>query len=200
MSSKNKHTVQYKSSISRKDREAMNGHKVFVIWFTGLSASGKSTLAVSLEDILHKKNMRTYVLDGDNIRQGLCKDLGFSNEDRTENIRRIGEISKLMMDAGVIVLTAFISPFIEDRRIVRNLLKKDEFIEVYCNAPLEVCELRDPKGLYKKARSGDIPEFTGISSPYEEPTNPEIILDTNKYSIKECIEKLICYMKSRDLI
>jgi len=200
MSSKRKHTMPYKHSISYKDREVMNNHKSFIVWFTGLSASGKSTLASSLEVVLHKKNMRTYVLDGDNIRQGLCKDLGFSNEDREENIRRIGEVSKLMTDAGVIVLTAFISPFVKDRQIARGLFNEGKFIEVYCNAPIEVCESRDPKGLYKKARSGGIPNFTGISSPYEQPTNSEITLDTDKHSVNECIDDLIYYMKNQNLI
>ena len=155
-------TVWHEPSVYRKHREEMNGHKSVIIWFTGLSGAGKSTLAHALEDYLHKNKIRTYVLDGDNIRRGLCKDLGFSDDDRTENIRRIGEVSKLMMEAGVIVLTAFISPFIKDRKIVRELVLKGEFIEVHCDAPLVVCESRDVKGLYSKARSGEIPEFTGI--------------------------------------
>jgi adenylylsulfate kinase len=178
----------------------MNKHKSVIIWFTGLSGSGKSSLAYSLEEALHKNKIRTYVLDGDNIRKGLCKDLGFSDEDRTENIRRIGEVSKLMMGAGVVVLTAFISPFIKDRRIVRELVAEGEFIEVYCDVPLEVCESRDVKGLYKKARTGEIPEFTGISSPYETPETPELCLQTHLLSIDECLEKLIRYLKEHDIV
>ena len=196
----NQHIVWHEPSVYRKDREEMSGHKSVIIWFTGLSGSGKSTLAHALEDYLHKNKIRTFVLDGDNVRHGLNKDLGFSDEDRTENIRRIGEVSKLMMEASVIVLTAFISPFIKDRKIVRELTKKDEFIEVYCDAPLDVCESRDVKGLYKKARAGEIPEFTGISSPYEAPENPELILETNTLSIDKCIDKLISYLKDRHII
>ena len=196
----NQNTVWHEPSIYRKDREEMNGHKSVIIWFTGFSGVGKSTLAHALEDRLHKNKVRTYVLDGDNIRKGLCKDLGFSDNDRTENIRRIGEVSKLMMEAGVIVLTAFISPFIKDRKIVRELVAEGEFIEVYCDAPLDVCESRDEKGLYKKARAGEISEFTGISSPYEEPENPELILKTNLLSIDECIDRLICYLKEKGII
>jgi adenylylsulfate kinase len=197
--STNKYTVWHEPSIYRKDREKMNGHKSVIIWFTGLSGSGKSTLAHALEDAL-KSKVRTFVLDSDNIRHGLCRDLGFTDDDRTENIRRIGEVSKLMMEAGVIVLTAFISPFIKDRKIVRGLAAEGEFIEVYCDANIEICEYRDTKGLYKKARAGEIQEFTGISSPYEAPETPELILETNTLSIDECIEKLICYLKDRHII
>ena len=196
----NQHTVWHEPLVHRKDRENMNKHKSVIIWFTGLSGSGKSSLAYSLEEVLHKNKIRTYVLDGDNIRKGLCKDLGFSDNDRAENIRRIGEVSKLMMGAGVVVLTAFISPFIKDRRIVRELVAEGEFIEVFCDAPLEVCESRDVKGLYKKARSGEIPEFTGISSPYETPETPELYLQTNILSIDECLEKLIHYLKEHDIV
>ena len=148
----NQHTVWHEPDIYRVDREKLNGHKSAILWFTGLSGSGKSTLAHAVEDTLYKRGIRTYVLDGDNVRKGLNKDLGFSDEDRTENIRRIGEVSKLMVDAGIMTLTAFISPFIKDRDIVRNLVKAGDFIEIYCKASLEVCEQRDPKGLYKKAR------------------------------------------------
>lgn len=196
----NQNTKWHEPSIYRNDREKMNGHKSVIIWFTGLSGSGKSTLAHALEDELHNNNIRTYVLDGDNIRQGLCKDLGFSQIDRTENIRRIGEVSKLMMEAGVIVIAAFISPFNKDRKIVRELVANGEFIEVFCNAPIDICELRDVKGLYKKARTGDISEFTGISSPYETPTNPELILETNSLSIQDCIDKLLFYLKDKHII
>jgi len=200
MTLQNKYTVSHKSHVFRKDREKNNGHKSTIIWFTGLSGSGKSTLAYALEDALHKNNFKSYVLDGDNIRQGLCKDLGFSDNDRTENIRRIGEISRLFMDSGVIVLTAFISPFINDREIARKLVNKNEFIEVFCASPLDICEKRDPKGLYKKARSGEIPYFTGISSPYEKPENPEIVLQTSQLSIDDCIGKLIQYLEEKDII
>jgi len=196
----NQHTVWHDPSVYRKDREEMNKHKSVIIWFTGLSGAGKSTLAHALEDSLHKNKVRTFVLDGDNVRRGLCKDLGFSDDDRTENIRRIGEVSKLMIEAGVIVLTAFISPFIKDRKIVRELVDEGEFIEVYCDADIEICETRDTKGLYKKARAGEIPEFTGITSPYEAPKKPEITLETNILSIDECIEKLICYLNDRQII
>jgi len=196
----NQNTIWQESAIYRKDREVMNGHKSTIIWFTGLSGSGKSSLAYALEDALHKSEIRTYVLDGDNIRQGLCSDLGFSRNDRTENIRRIGEVSKLMMESGSIVLVAFISPFQNDRRIARELVGIGDFIEVYCDSPLNICELRDSKGLYKKARSGEIPEFTGISSPYEIPDNPELILDTNSLSIDECLDKLISYMKKNKIV
>ena len=196
----NKNTIWHEPTVYRKDREVMNGHKSVIIWFTGLSGSGKSTLSHALEDILHKNKVRTYVLDGDNIRRGLCNDLGFSDNDRTENIRRIGEVSKLMMEAGVIVLSAFISPFIKDRRVVRKLVGDSEFVEVYCNASLEVCESRDIKGLYKKARLGKISEFTGISSPYETPEQPELILETGAESIDECIDKLLCYLKDKQII
>lgn len=191
----NDHTVWHKPTIFRPDREALNKHKSIILWFTGLSGVGKSTLAHAVEDYLHKKGIRTYVLDGDNIRQGLCKDLGFSDADRTENIRRIGEVSKLMLDAGIVVMTAFISPFKADRQIVRELVNQGDFIEIYCKAPLSVCEQRDTKGLYKKARAGEIPEFTGISSPYEEPDKPEIVLNTANNNIEECVESVQKYLK-----
>jgi adenylylsulfate kinase len=196
----NQHTVWHDPSVYRKDREEMNGHKSVIVWFTGLSGSGKSTLAHALEDTLHKNNIRTFVLDGDNVRHGLCKDLGFSNDDRTENIRRIGEVSNLMLEAGVIVLTAFISPFIKDRNIVRELVAEGEFIEVYCDAPLDVCELRDVKGLYKKARAGEVAEFTGISSPYEAPNDPEIVLDTENQSIQNSVEFILAFLKEKQII
>jgi len=191
----NVHTIWHEPTVFRPNREALNKHKSAIIWFTGLSGVGKSTLAHAVEDYLHKEGIRTYVLDGDNIRQGLCKDLGFSDEDRTENIRRIGEVSKLMLDAGIVVMTAFISPFKADRQIVRELVNQGDFIEIYCKAPLSVCEERDPKGLYKKARAGEIPEFTGISSPYEEPDKPEIELDTAHNNIEECVESVLQFLK-----
>ncbi|HKK16775.1 MAG TPA: adenylyl-sulfate kinase, partial [Gammaproteobacteria bacterium] len=168
----NQNVIWHEPTVFRKDREKLNGHKSAILWFTGLSGAGKSTLAHAIEDYLHKMGIHTFVLDGDNIRHGLCKDLGFSDHDRTENIRRIGEVSKLMLDAGTMVMTAFISPFKNDRQLVRELVNKGDFVEIYCEAPLSVCEERDPKGLYKKARAGEIPEFTGISSPYEAPDHP----------------------------
>ena len=191
----NQNIVWHNPTVFRKDREKLNKHKSAILWFTGLSGAGKSTLAHAVEDHLHKLGIRTFVLDGDNIRHGLCKDLGFSNEDRTENIRRIGEVSKLLMDAGIIALTAFISPFRADRQIVRDLVNKGDFIEIYCNADLTVCESRDTKGLYKKAREGQIPEFTGISSPYEEPENPEVILETGNLEISECVDQIMTYLQ-----
>lgn len=166
--------------ITKEDRERLNGHKGVCLWYTGLSGSGKSTIAIEVENLLFKKVMRTYVLDGDNIRHGLNNDLGFSPVDRTENIRRIGEVSKLFVDAGLIVMTAFISPYRSDRRQVRDLMLKGEFVEVYVKCDIKVCEQRDPKGLYKKARAGKIKDFTGIDAPYEEPENPELIIDTSE--------------------
>lgn len=196
----NEHTVWHDPTVYRKDRERLNGHKSVILWFTGLSGSGKSTLAHAVEDYLHKTGIRTFVLDGDNVRQGLCRDLGFSDKDRTENIRRIGEVSKLMLDAGIMVMTAFISPFRKDRQIVRDLVDPEDFLEIYCKAPLEICEQRDPKGLYKKARAGQIPEFTGISSPYEAPEMPEIILNTEEYSIDECVNVIINYLHKHKIV
>jgi len=196
----NQHVIWHEPTVYRHDREKLNKHKSAIIWFTGLSGAGKSTLAHASEDYLHKQGIRTFVLDGDNIRRGLCKDLGFSDADREENIRRIGEVSKLLMDAGVITLTAFISPFRKDRQIARELVNKGDFIEIYCKAPLEVCEDRDPKGLYKKARAGEIPEFTGISSPYEEPEYPELVIDTSKNSVEECVNQIINYLREKCII
>ncbi|MDD1621640.1 MAG: adenylyl-sulfate kinase [Methylococcaceae bacterium] len=169
----------------------MNGHKGCIVWFTGLSGAGKSTLAHAVEEALHQKGCRTFVLDGDNVRHGLCSDLGFSDADREENIRRIGEVANLFMQAGVIVLTAFISPFRADRERVRSMAASGDFIEVYCDASLNVCENRDIKGLYKKARMGEIAEFTGISSPYEAPTNPELIVSTGQDPLEICARQVI---------
>ncbi len=171
---KSSNTVWHHATVTRERRQQLNGHKSVILWFTGLSGSGKSTLAHAVEEELHQKGCRTFVLDGDNVRHGLCSDLTFEAEDRKENIRRVGEVAKLMLEAGVIVLTAFISPFREGRERVRSLVPHGEFIEIYCDCPLEVCESRDPKGIYKKARKGKIPYFTGISSPYEEPLKPEL--------------------------
>jgi len=196
----NQHTVWHEHTVTREEREALNNHKGAIVWFTGLSGAGKSTLANALEDRLNKMGKRTYVLDGDNVRKGLNNDLGFSDADRVENIRRIGEVSKLMLDAGIIVMTAFISPFRADRDIVRNLVAKGEFIEVYTEADLDICEQRDPKGLYKKARAGEIPEFTGISSPYEAPENPEITINTGDRDIPHCVDELVAYLTGSGVI
>lgn len=186
--------------ISASARSDLKDQKPVIIWFTGLSGSGKSTIANALECKLFALGKHTYLLDGDNIRHGLNKDLGFSDHDRVENIRRIGEVSKLFIDAGVIVLTAFISPFQTDRDNVRNLVKRDQFIEVFIDTPLEICEQRDPKGLYKKARNGEIPLFTGISSPYEKPIQPDIHIQTDKFSVDESIQMIILKLKERGIL
>ncbi|WP_323710886.1 adenylyl-sulfate kinase [Mammaliicoccus lentus] len=183
------------SEVTKAERQERNGHKSVVIWFTGLSGSGKSTVSVALEKALFEQKITSYRLDGDNIRHGLNKNLGFSPEDRKENIRRIGEVGKLMVDAGVVTMTAFISPYEEDRNIVRDILEDGEFIEVYTKCSLDECEARDPKSLYKKARSGEIKEFTGINAPYEEPSNPEIIIDTEQHSVEEAVEEIVAYLK-----
>ena len=188
------------ATVSRADREKMNSHKSAILWFTGFSGAGKSSLAHAVEDRLFKLGCRTYVLDGDNIRHGLCKDLSFSDTDRTENIRRIGEVSKLFIESGVMTLTAFISPFRSDRAVVRELVNEGDFIEVYCKCDLSVCEERDVKGLYKKVRAGEISEFTGINSPYEEPLKPEITVDTAAQSIEESVEQVINALVERKII
>lgn len=190
----NRNTVWHEPDIHRADRERLNNHYSSVLWFTGYSASGKSTLAIALEKWFYAQGIRTYVLDGDNIRQGLCSDLDFSKQDRTENMRRIGEVSKLMMDAGLVVLTAFISPFRRDRDMVRGLVGPDNFIEIFCDVPLALCEQRDPKGLYKRARNGEIANFTGISSPYEPPLRPELTLRTGEMQVEECVNRIQEYM------
>ncbi len=176
------------------------GQKPCLLWFTGLSGSGKSTLANALELALYKRGISTYLLDGDNVRHGLNKDLGFSDEDRVENIRRIGEVSRLLVDAGLIVLSAFISPFRSDREMVRHLLGKDEFIEIYMSTPLPVCEERDPKGLYKKARRGEIKHFTGIDSPYEAPEHPEISINSAECSVEQSAENVISFLQQKGII
>uniref|UniRef100_UPI0026051BA8 adenylyl-sulfate kinase n=1 Tax=Acaryochloris sp. IP29b_bin.137 TaxID=2969217 RepID=UPI0026051BA8 len=175
------------------------GHRSVILWFTGLSGAGKSTLAHAVEDALFKLNCRTFVIDGDNVRHGLCADLGFTSEDRVENIRRVGEIAKLFTEAGIIALTAFISPFRADRDRVRALVPEGDFIEVYCQASLEVCENRDVKGLYKKARSGEISHFTGISSPYEPPESPELIVNTGSDSLEACVQQVIEFLQDKGL-
>ena len=190
----------HQSEITKEDREKLLKQKGVVLWYTGLSGSGKSTIAHAVEQKLYEMGHLSIVLDGDNIRHGLNKNLGFSPEDREENIRRIGEVSRLFADAGVITMTAFISPYRKDRDLARSLLKDGEFIEIFVDAPLEVLEDRDPKGLYKKARAGEIKEFTGISAPYEAPENPEIYLDTNKLNLEQCVQKIIAYILERNII
>lgn len=192
--------VWHNHKVTRAQRADNKKQKPCLLWFTGLSGSGKSTIANALDVALHQRGYHTFLLDGDNVRHGLCKDLGFSDEDRVENIRRIGEVSKLFADAGLIVLSAFISPFTSDRRLVRNLFPAGEFIEVFMDTPLEVCEERDPKGLYEKARAGEIRHFTGIDSPYEMPERSEIRLDTSAMSVDDCIGVLVSYLERHDLI
>jgi adenylylsulfate kinase len=191
--------VWHQATVTRARREALNGHHAVVLWFTGLSGSGKSTLAHAVEERLHGLGARTFVFDGDNVRHGLCSDLSFSEADRTENIRRIGELAKLFLEAGVISLTAFISPFRRDRARVRSIIPHGEFIEIYCKCSIEVCEQRDVKGLYKKARNGEIPNFTGISSPYEEPEKPELVIDTANTPLEACVDNVIELLKSRSV-
>jgi adenylylsulfate kinase len=188
------------AAITKQERREQNRHHSFIIWFTGLSGSGKSTVANAVAKALFDRQIRNYVLDGDNIRFGLNKNLGFSEDDRKENIRRIGEVAKLFVDGGQVVLTAFISPFQEDRNQVRQLVEGNEFVEVYVKCPLDECEKRDPKGLYQKARKGEIRQFTGIDSPYEEPEAPELIVETNLYSVEECVNQVIAYLEERKFI
>jgi adenylylsulfate kinase len=186
--------------VTREDRERRQGHRGATLWFTGLSASGKSTLARALEAELFRRGASVYVLDGDNVRHGLNKDLGFSHKDRTENIRRIGEVAKLFTDYGAVVLTAFISPYRTDRDSVRALFTEGEFLEVFVDAPLSVCEERDPKGLYQKARRGEIPEFTGISAPYEAPAEPELTIPTHRLTVEESVNLLVRHLVERAIL
>ncbi len=192
--------VWHNAVVSRAMRQQKNRHKSFILWFTGLSGAGKSTLAHRVEEILYYKGCNTYVFDGDNVRHGLCADLGFSDSDRHENIRRIGEMSKLFIEAGVIALTAFISPFASDRQLVRSLVESGDFIEIFCDATVAVCESRDPKGHYKKARVGEIQHFTGISSPYEVPEQPEIIAPTGTENLECCADKIVAYLIKNGMI
>ena len=192
--------IEHIHTISKEQRSKLKDQKPCILWFTGLSGSGKSTIANALEVELNKLGKHTYLLDGDNIRLGLNAGLSFSDEDRVENIRRIGEVSKLFVDSGLIVLSAFISPFQKDRDSVRKLVSKDEFIEVFIDTKLNICEQRDPKGLYKKARDGKIINFTGISSPYEEPTNPEIVIKNNNISIETVVDKIIDYLETNSYL
>jgi adenylylsulfate kinase len=200
MNTKSSNTVWHHATVTRQRREAQNGHRAAVIWFTGLSGSGKSTLAHAVEEKLHQRGCRTFVLDGDNVRHGLCGNLGFSIDDRRENIRRIAESAKLMMEAGVVAMTAFISPFRTDRDKARSLFPHGDFIEVYCAAPLEVCESRDVKGLYKKARVGEVKEFTGISSPYEPPLKPELTVATGTLPLEDCAAQVLELLSDRGIL
>lgn len=192
--------VWHHATVTRDRRQQQNGHKSVILWFTGLSGAGKSSLAHAVEEQLHQLGSRTFVLDGDNVRHGLSGDLGFSDDDRKENIRRIGETAKLFLEAGVIAMTAFISPFRAEREMVRKLVPHGEFIEIYCHADISVCEQRDVKGLYKRARAGEIKDFTGISSPYEEPVSPEITVDTGTQPIEACVDEIINLMRKRGIL
>jgi len=197
---KSSNVVWHEATVTRARREAANGHRSAILWFTGFSGAGKSTLAHALEERLHSMQLRTFVIDGDNVRHGLCADLSFSSEDRVENIRRVGEVAKLFVEAGVLTLTAFISPFRADREQVRALVKDGDFIEIYCRASLEACESRDVKGLYAKARAGEIKDFTGISSPYEEPATPELVVDTGSKPLDDCVDQVIHYLAGQGII
>ncbi|WP_345993655.1 adenylyl-sulfate kinase [Sulfurimonas sp. HSL-1716] len=189
-----KNIVWHDHRVTKKERSKITKQEPCVLWFTGLSGSGKSTIANTLEEILHNNKNLTYVLDGDNIRHGLNSDLDFSDKSRNENIRRIGEVAKLFIDSGLIVITAFISPFISDRKMVKDLVEKGEFIEIFVDTPLEICESRDPKGLYKKARAGEIKDFTGIDSPYEPPVLPDIHIINDNISVEQACQQIINYL------
>ena len=199
-SSKADNLTWHDHQVARTDREKLNGHRGVVLWFTGLSASGKSTVANAVDQMLHGLGVHTYLLDGDNVRHGLNKNLGFSAEDRTENIRRIGEVAKLMADAGLITMTAFISPYRADRESARSIMPGGEFIEIFCDASLETCEARDPKGLYKKARAGEIKGFTGIDDPYEAPNTPELVLDSNTKTVEALAREVVDYLREMGLV
>jgi adenylylsulfate kinase len=195
-----KNITPHKGKIAKKDRCAMNNHKSVLVWFTGLPGSGKSTISHELEYRISRQNIRTYVLDGDNVRHGLCKDLGFSAVDRRENLRRVGEVAFLFVDAGILTIAAFASPYKADRRMVRQMFAPGDFIEVYLRCDVTVCEERDPKGLYKKARCGEIKNFTGISDPYEPPENPEIILETDRLSIDDSVKMIMGYLREKKIV
>ncbi len=200
MSSKSENVVWHQATVTRERREQLNKHKSFVLWFTGLSGSGKSTIAHVVEEKLHQLGCRTFVFDGDNVRHGLCADLSFAEEDRKENIRRIGEMTHLFVQAGVIAMTAFISPFRAERQRVRDLYQESEFIEVFVDCSLETCEQRDVKGLYAKARAGLIPNYTGISSPYEAPESAEVTVHTDAETLDESSDKVLAYLHERRFI
>lgn len=195
MPTKSPHTIPYRGLVSREMRESLLGQRAGILWFTGLSGSGKSTIAHAVEERLHAQGRLTYVFDGDNVRQGLCSDLSFSSEGRAENLRRIAEMVRLFLDAGIICMSAFISPLRADRDRCRALIGEDQFFEVYVKCPLEVCEARDVKGLYKLAREGRIKNYTGISAPYEEPMRPDLVLETDQCSLEECVEHVIAFLR-----
>ncbi|MBN9125182.1 MAG: adenylyl-sulfate kinase [Nitrosospira sp.] len=190
----------HQAPVTREHRKNLSGHPSVILWFTGLSGAGKSTLAHAVEEQLFRMSCRTFVFDGDNVRHGLCSDLCFSTEDRVENIRRVGEMAKLFLEAGIITLTALISPFRSDRERVRSLVPQGDFLEIYCRCPLEICEERDVKGLYKRARRGEVKDFTGISSPYEEPDNPELVVDTGNLPLVASVNKVIDLLYDRDIV
>ncbi|MGG1247822.1 adenylyl-sulfate kinase [Bacillus spizizenii] len=196
----NPNIIWHPAAITKSDRQSLNGHKSCALWFTGLSGSGKSVLANAVDENLYRMGIQSYVLDGDNIRHGLNQDLGFRTEDRIENIRRIGEVAKLFVDSGQVILTAFISPFREDRNMVRALFPEGEFYEIYVKCPLHVCEQRDPKGLYQKARNGEIKHFTGIDSPYEAPLSPDFIIESDQISISDGADLIITELQSKGII
>jgi len=197
---KNEHVVWHETLVNRQERNRMNKHKSGVIWFTGLPASGKSTIAHHLEKDLFDRGIRSYVLDGDNVRHGINANLGFSRDDRKENLRRIGELSKLFVEAGIVVLAAFISPYREDREFVRNIVGEGSFFEVYVKCSIDTCEKRDPKGHYRKARAGVIKEYTGVSAPYEPPTKPEVTLDTEDQDVETCVNQVLEFLDQRKFI
>ena len=190
----------YERRLTKSDYRRRNGHSSMLLWFTGFSGSGKSTLAHRVEEVLFKKGWYTYILDGDNVRHGLNGDLGFSENDRRENIRRIGEVAKLFVDGGVVVLAAFISPYREDRDRVRALFDEGEFVEIYVECDLKTCERRDPKGLYRKARAGELPDFTGIDSPYEEPLNPELVIGTGWLDVTDSVNRVVDYLERHEAV
>jgi adenylylsulfate kinase len=196
----NTNLTYHPNRVSKTDKNEKYNHSSPVIWLTGLSGSGKSTVGNALEQALFNRGIKTQVLDGDNIRMGLNKDLGFSDDDRKENMRRISEVAKLFSDSGTLTITAFISPFREEREVCKNIIGKDNFVEVFIDADLNVCEERDPKGLYKKARAGEIPNFTGIDSPYEIPTEPDLVVSTGKYSIDECVDQIINFLEEKEYV
>jgi adenylylsulfate kinase len=197
---KSSNVIYHQATVTRQRRNKLNNHRSIVLWFTGLSGSGKSTLAHALEEKLFQKGCRTFVLDGDNVRHGLNSNLDFSEAGRTENIRRISEVSKLMLESGLIVMTAFISPINKDRSNARKLFSNDDFIEIYCKASLETCETRDVKGLYKKARAGEITNYTGIDSPYEAPENPELTIDSDNQSLELSVSTILSFLESNGII
>lgn len=188
------------TNIGREAREKQNGHRSVVLWLTGLPGAGKTTIAYAVEERLHRIGCRSYVIDGDIMRSGLCRDLDFSIEGRNENIRRVGEVAKLLVDAGVIAITAFISPLRSQRRGVRALVGPGNFLEVFCRCPLQICERRDPKGLYRRARAGQIRDFTGITSPYEDPESPELLLDTANLDVRQCVDKVMNLLAERGVL